>query len=147
MPLWIIYHPEGIFPTSSSKQSLAEAITLFYTSIGLPAFYVVVNFVPLPPSNIFMGGKIPPASRPFVRFVINHVAMHQASATIMTFAAGRMTEMLGPHVEGCDWELHVDETPKELWRINGIVPPPNGSEAEKLWAETNRAVEWEGKET
>jgi hypothetical protein len=125
MPLWIIYHAVGIFPTSSSKQSLADAITSFYTSIGLPAFYVVVNFVPLPPGNIFMGGKNPPTSRPFVRFVVDHVAIHQPSKTRKTFAAGRMTEMLGPHVGGCDWELHVDETPKELWRINGIVPPPS----------------------
>jgi len=75
MPLWVIYHPEGIFPTSSSKQFLANVITLLYTSIGLPAFYVVVNFVPLPPGNIFMGGKNPPASRPFARFVVDHVAI------------------------------------------------------------------------
>lgn len=83
----------------------------------------------------------------------------------MAFMAGRMAEMLRPHVEGRDWEFHVDETPREMWRINGIVPPPSeclpfifeiyrrhqaadqctdGSDAENLWVETNRAVEWEG---
>lgn len=125
MPLWLIYHPEGIFPTPASKQPLVDAITAFYTSAGLPAFYVVVNFVPLSPGNIFVGGKIPPASRPFVRFVVDHLAIHQPSKNRMTFMADRMAEMLRPHVEGCDWEFHVDETPREMWRINGIVPPPS----------------------
>ncbi|KAK1833566.1 putative oxalocrotonate tautomerase [Podospora conica] len=125
MPLWLIYHPEGTFSTSSSKQSLVDDVTSFYTSSGLPAFYVVVNFVPLPPSNMFVGGKNPPASRPFVRFVIDHLAVHQPSEKRMTFVAGKMAEMLLPHVEGWDWEFHVDETPRALWRINGIVPPPS----------------------
>lgn len=38
---------------------------------------------------------------------------------------------------GLHWEFHVDETSEELWMINGLVPPPGGSDAEKRWARDN----------
>jgi len=42
--------------------------------------------------------------------------------------------------EELDWELHVCETPRDLWRIQGLDPPPPHSDNEKLWAEKNRAI-------
>jgi len=42
--------------------------------------------------------------------------------------------------KGLRWEFHVDETPRDLWMINGLVPPPSGSDAEKLWARENRPI-------
>ncbi|WP_309235636.1 tautomerase family protein [Amycolatopsis sp. SID8362] len=39
----------------------------------------------------------------------------------------------GPHRA-----FHDDETSEDLW-INGIVPPPGGSDAEKNWAKQNSA--------
>lgn len=126
MPLWLIYHPEGTFPTSTSKQSLADTITSFYTSFAhLPAFYVVVNFISLPASNIFVGGKNPAASRPFIRFTVDHVAIRQPNEGRMTAMADKIAELLRPHLEGCDWEWNIDETPRALWRLNGIDPPPS----------------------
>lgn len=81
----------------------------------------------------------------------------------MTAMADKIAELLRPHLEGCDWEWNIDETPRALWRLNGIDPPPSeclpssskfwraaadrctdGSDAEKRWVETNKAEEWEG---
>ena len=39
-----------------------------------------------------------------------------------------------------DWEYFVNESPRDLWKINGMVPPLPGSEMEKKWAELNRPV-------
>ncbi len=53
-----------------------------------------------------------------------------------------LKRILHPHLEkhdGLHWEFHADETSEDLWMINGLVPPPGGSEAEKAWATTNVA--------
>lgn len=52
--------------------------------------------------------------------------------------------MLKPHVadKGYDWEYHIDETPRSLWRINGLVAPPFRSLAERKWFEENKASVW-----
>ena len=42
--------------------------------------------------------------------------------------------------DGLHWEFHVDETSEDLWMINGLVPPPGRSEAEKAWARANAAT-------
>ena len=42
--------------------------------------------------------------------------------------------------KGLGWEFHVDETPRDLWMIDGLVPPPTGSDAEKAWVEEDRAI-------
>jgi hypothetical protein len=50
---------------------------------------------------------------------------------------------LEPHIQArpeLEWELHIAETPRDLWRINGIDPPPSNSEAEKTWKEQNKAL-------
>ncbi|KAK3358012.1 putative oxalocrotonate tautomerase [Lasiosphaeria hispida] len=126
MPLWLIYHPEGTF-TSDAKEALAAEITSIYTAVGLPAFYVVINFISLPNSSIFVGGRNPPPEKPFIRFSVDHIAVHlggdvkrQAGIT------ARIETKLKPHIadRGYDYEFHVDETPRELWRINGFIPPP-----------------------
>ncbi|KAF1991101.1 hypothetical protein K402DRAFT_400580 [Aulographum hederae CBS 113979] len=57
MPLWRIYHPEGTFTTPAHKKGLADGITKLYETIGLPAFYVVVLFIPLKTTDMFVGGS------------------------------------------------------------------------------------------
>ncbi|KAK4238972.1 putative oxalocrotonate tautomerase [Achaetomium macrosporum] len=144
MPLWLIFHPEEAFSTPESKQSLAADITSIYTRYGLPAFYVVVNFIPQPAVNTFVGGQNP--SKPFVRFVVDHIAVHLGdNGAQMERIAALVDAALKPHVadKGYNWEYHIDETPRGLWKINGFAPPPFRSEAEKKWFELNRAVEWE----
>lgn len=43
-----------------------------------------------------------------------------------------------------DYELHVVESPRELWRINGLVPPPSRSDEERVWMEENKVGRWAG---
>jgi phenylpyruvate tautomerase PptA (4-oxalocrotonate tautomerase family) len=130
MPLWSIYHPPSTFTTPESKQRLAADITSIYTGTdgaGLPAFYVVVNFISLPATDIFVGGQNPSADKPFIRFVADHIAVHlENNEERMQRLMGLVDAALRPHVKekGYDWELHIDETPRGLWVINGIAPPP-----------------------
>ncbi|MBB2162685.1 tautomerase family protein [Gluconacetobacter sacchari] len=39
---------------------------------------------------------------------------------------------------GHRWELHVDETPFELWTLDGFRPPAPNSPAELRWRQENR---------
>lgn len=43
---------------------------------------------------------------------------------------------------GLDWEHHIAETPRDLWRVGGLDAPPSFSEAEKIWVETNKPTPW-----
>ncbi|KAL2063991.1 hypothetical protein VTL71DRAFT_4485 [Oculimacula yallundae] len=148
MPLWLIFHPPTTFTSSASKKALSDDITKFYTAIGLPAFYVVVNFIALSNGTSFVGGEVP--TTPFIRIVINHVAVHVPNQDeAYRDATTRIDEVLRPHVKdrGYEWEYHVDETERRLWKVNGLVAPPFGSEVEKIWVRENRTVEWEGSGT
>ena len=52
---------------------------------------------------------------------------------------------IAPYVRdrGYDWEIHFDETPIDLWRVQGLIGPPEESEMEKLWAKENRPVPYD----
>lgn len=43
---------------------------------------------------------------------------------------------------GYDWEYHIDETERRLWKVKGLYAPPFGSEEENMWAKENKAVPW-----
>jgi len=148
MPLWCIYHPPGTFEDPTSKQTLARDITTIYTMVGLPAFYVVVNFIPLPPTSMYIGGAPNDSkSKPFIRFSIDHIAVRLPNEDAeYRRVVTKINEILKPHVadKGYGWEFHVGETERRLWSIDGFEPPAFGSEGEKLWVERNEAVPWEG---
>ncbi|PWY82145.1 hypothetical protein BO70DRAFT_379659 [Aspergillus heteromorphus CBS 117.55] len=119
-----------------------------YTTLGLPAFYVVVHFTEMPLENVFIGGATRSATeKPFVRVVITHIAI-RAPDTDAAYrgATARLDRILNPHLlnKGYDFEYHVDETERRLWKINGLVPPRSGSEEEKVWGRENRAGVYEG---
>jgi phenylpyruvate tautomerase PptA (4-oxalocrotonate tautomerase family) len=161
MPLWTIYHPPSTFSSAASKAALVHDITTIYTSAGLPPFYVVVNFITLSPSQTFVGGQLATerSTAPFIRFVIDHLAIHSEDHSRLKAAegkgltveevnrriAGRIDAALKSHVEdkGYEWEYHVIEAPRSLWKINGIAPPPWRSEGEEYWRKMGRAVAWE----
>ncbi|GKT46138.1 uncharacterized protein ColSpa_06319 [Colletotrichum spaethianum] len=146
MPLWLVYHPDGTFEDDASKEALSTDITKIYTSIGLPAFYVVVNFIKMPGNTMWIGGKKLKKEKPFIRISIDHVAVKlpDEDKAYRELSEG-VDATLKPHVadKGYDWEFHIDETEKRLWRINGLVGPPFGSEVEKMWARENRPIPWE----
>ncbi|KAF2092585.1 hypothetical protein NA57DRAFT_49915 [Rhizodiscina lignyota] len=150
MPLWQIYHPKDAFSDAESKQALsADVVKMYTTQLGLPAFYVVVQFIAMPEESVWVGG-LSKTEKPFIRIVINHVAVRVANISDEDAVYKQTCEMvdaaLKPHVEdkGYDWEYHLDETERRLWKVNGLVPPPWKSEAEQQWVKTNRPLSWEG---
>ncbi|MET9325760.1 tautomerase family protein [Tsukamurella sp. NPDC003166] len=138
MPLWNIHHTPGVF-TAAEKESLSTAITDQYAAIGLPRFYVVVLFHEVSPQDFFIGGTSAPVA---VRIAIDHIARHASDSASRSRIAQWVRAMVAPSLArhpDLQWEFHVDDTSEEMWMINGLVPPPAQSEAERTWAATNRS--------
>ncbi|MGC4098377.1 MAG: tautomerase family protein [Nitrospira sp.] len=49
--------------------------------------------------------------------------------------------VIAPFVKdrGYDWEISIDETPCDLWSLQGELAPPFESVAEKRWVKENKA--------
>jgi phenylpyruvate tautomerase PptA (4-oxalocrotonate tautomerase family) len=136
MPLWTIHHTPGIF-TDAEKRDLATRITDHYAKAGLPRFYVITLFNETRPQDFYVGGE---PTRVGIRVVIDHIARHSRDTVDRQRIARWINEILTPLTAvkpGLHWEFHADETSEELWMINGFVPPPGGSDAEKSWAQAN----------
>jgi phenylpyruvate tautomerase PptA (4-oxalocrotonate tautomerase family) len=140
MPLWKVYHSAGAF-SPEEKQALAKDITALYAA-RLPAFYVGVVFQEVAPDSFFVGGE--PADN-FVRIWIDHIARTLPTPEARRGMVKRADEVLAPYVrdKGLNWEFHIDETPFDLWSIQGFAPPPPNSEAEQRWKRENRATAYE----
>ena len=136
MPLWTIHHTPGVF-SDPEKRELAARITDHYATVGLPPFYVIALFNETRPQDFYVRGEPAPVG---VRVVIDHIARHSRHAVDRQRIARWINDILTPLADAkpdLHWEFHVDETSEELWMINGLVPPPGGSEAEKAWAQAN----------
>ncbi|KAF1358046.1 hypothetical protein EJ07DRAFT_126226 [Lizonia empirigonia] len=143
MPLWLIFHPDGTFEDDASKEALAADITKIYTRAGLPAFYVVSNFIKMSGNTMWVGGKKLSKEKPFIRVAIEHIAVTLPNEDeVYKKTANAVDAALKPHVadKGYDWEFHIDETERRLWKINGMFPPAFKSEGEKVWVQENRTV-------
>lgn len=147
MPLWVVFHSPESFTTDEEKQAFAKDITTLYTSVGLPAFYVVIEFIQQPHGNTWVGGeKKDDKSKPFVRMMIDHIAAKvPPTEEAYRRVTDRVEALLKPHIadKGYDWEYHIDETERGLWRVNGFVPPLHPSKGEELWFKENKAVPFE----
>jgi hypothetical protein len=57
-----------------------------------------------------------------------------------------LDDVMKPHLldKGYDFEYHVDETERRLWKVNSLIPPPFKSAEEQLWVKENKAVAYEG---
>jgi phenylpyruvate tautomerase PptA (4-oxalocrotonate tautomerase family) len=142
MACWEIFAPENAY-TAREQEQLSEAITSMYVNYAhLPKFYVVVIFHEKPTYSIYVGGK---AVNNFVRIRIDHFARQLDTAEVRAACMAVIEEKLAPLVKerGFNWEVHIDETPMDLWRVQGLVPPLPGSEMEKTWAEENRPIPYE----
>lgn len=159
MPLWIIYHPPTVYQNEEEKQVLAKAITEIYTAVPLPAFYVNVIFIPVQPSSYFIGGVArpspyssanepgPDSSKPWIRITIQNIARKIPNKEIGDRFLARVDKALKPFIEdkGYDWEYSVEETSRDLWKVQGLVPPMPGSEAENEWIRENKPIKFEKK--
>jgi phenylpyruvate tautomerase PptA (4-oxalocrotonate tautomerase family) len=130
-----VYCCQGTY-SIDDKHAFAKAITDIYASADLPRFYVCVVFHEVPPDCLFIGGA---ARNNYVRIVIDHVARTTPPPErelLLKF----LNKSIHPHVRdrGLDWEFHIDETPVDLWTIQGMRPPDTGSAEEQRWARENR---------
>ena len=143
MPLWDFNLTANAL-TQQEKERLAENITKIYTNVGLPAFYVAVRFTERQPESSFVGGKKDSNS---IHLQIYHLARHFTSDKHKKSFLDRADAVLNPVLEPKNiyWEYFVQESDRDLWKINGLVPPPSGSEMEKNWARLNRPVPEQGK--
>jgi hypothetical protein len=47
---------------------------------------------------------------------------------------------------GYDWEYSITESSRDLWKVNGLVPPMPGTKVEKEWVRLNEPVGFEKSE-
>ena len=136
MPFWKIYHPVGAF-TAEDKKALSGRITDLYR--GLPKFYVIVVFQEVAPESFYMGGE---EASNFVRIWMDHIARSFPDKKAKDKWLGWAEAALAPYIKdrGMDWEIHIDETPFDLWQVQGMKPPPPNSEYEKLSRDQNKPV-------
>ncbi|KAI1695877.1 putative oxalocrotonate tautomerase enzyme domain-containing protein [Ditylenchus destructor] len=141
MPLHRFYVPEGLY-TEEDKKKLAQRITDHYVAVGLPAFYVVVLFIPVKKDSYYVGGK---ASDKFVRVAIQHGARQFESHEVAKKFIDMYEERLVPFIKdrGLDWEIAIENVDRNLWRLNGLIPPLSNSEAVKEWIRLNKAVPYQ----
>ncbi len=137
MPLWKVYHPAGAYNVED-KNMLSERITSIYASIPIPKFYVVVIFEETAESSCFVGGK--PHNK-FIRFKVDQIARTLPGPVIREWWIKTIDDIIAPFVRdrGYDWEVSIDETPFDLWSLQGEIPPPFESVAEKRWVKENKA--------
>jgi phenylpyruvate tautomerase PptA (4-oxalocrotonate tautomerase family) len=137
MPLWKIYHPVGAY-TSEDKKQFSEAITSIYEAIPIPKFYVVVVFEEVAADNFFVGGD---SHDKFVRINIDQMARTLPGSVLRQWWVHHLDEVIKPWIadRGYDWEFTIDEAPADLWSLQGHIPPPFESHAEKRWVAENKA--------
>jgi phenylpyruvate tautomerase PptA (4-oxalocrotonate tautomerase family) len=142
MPLWNICTPVGAYSAEDKKALSAALMDVYVEYSGMPNFYVNVLFHEIAEDDFLIGAE--PRNN-FVRFVAVHIARHLPSPEVRRRTMQIFEARIAPFVKdrGYDWEMHIDETPRDFWTVQGLVPPPPGSEAEKLWARENRPVPYE----
>jgi phenylpyruvate tautomerase PptA (4-oxalocrotonate tautomerase family) len=141
MPLLRFYLSPNLL-SAEEKKDLSQKLTAIYTFRGLPAFYVNVVFLEIPPGSLYVGGE--PADD-FVRICIEHIALKFPSEERQQLYMKKLDDIIMSIFDpkGLRWEYHINETPRELWKIQSIIPPPHQSEGEQKWFRENRATVWE----
>uniref|UniRef100_A0AC34GN90 Tautomerase cis-CaaD-like domain-containing protein n=1 Tax=Panagrolaimus sp. ES5 TaxID=591445 RepID=A0AC34GN90_9BILA len=139
MPFHRFYHNPGQF-SNDDKQKLSEAITqLYIQAANLPAFYVVVQFIPIDENNFLVGSK---STNNFIRISIQHIARGFESYEQSKGFFKKYESILEPFIKdrGLDWEVEIEQIDRNLCHENGLSLPPSGSDAEKEWVRLNKAV-------
>ena len=137
MPLWKVYTPAGAY-SDEDKRTMAETVTNVYAGVPIPKFYVVLIFEEMPKDTCFVGGV---AHNKFVRFKIDQIARTIPGPILREWWIRTVDSVLAPWVKdrGLDWEISIDETPFDLWSLQGELPPPFESVGEKRWVRENKA--------
>ncbi|KAH7087717.1 putative oxalocrotonate tautomerase [Paraphoma chrysanthemicola] len=156
MPLWTIFHPAEAFTTPESKRDFAESITAIYATT-LPPFYINVIFMRVEPDSLYIGAVARPSphvqanepgsrsDRPFIRITVEHIARTLPNEEYRDWMLGNLDAAMKPHIQdkGYDWEYSIHETRRDMWKVNGHVPPMPLTEAELEWVRLNEPVPYE----
>jgi hypothetical protein len=89
--------------------------------------------------NLFVGGL---SHDKFVRLSIDQMARTLPGPVIREWWTRNLDIVIAPWVKerGYDWEFTITEPPADLWSLQGEIPPPFESLAEKRWIEENKAT-------
>jgi phenylpyruvate tautomerase PptA (4-oxalocrotonate tautomerase family) len=137
MPLWKVYHPVGAY-SAQDKKEFAEKVTAMYSRIPIPKFYVVMIFEEVAAASFYVGGA---SHGKFVRLKLEHMARTLPGPILREWWVKAVDQLIAPYVRdrGYDWEVTIDEVPADLWSLQGEIPPPFESHAEKRWVKENQA--------
>jgi len=152
--MWNIYHPEGTFTTTEEKATFVTDINDYYGGTGgFPEFYVCVHFITMPGTSMFRGRQpVAELDKPFIRLAISHIHVNQSAISSklgIEDPAARIRGAIDTAIKrsitdkGYYVEYSVSEDPRELWKVDGLLPPPWKSNAEEVWKRENKAVPWE----
>ncbi|WP_280506365.1 tautomerase family protein [Nocardia farcinica] len=88
------------------------------------------------------GAPAPGPADSTVRVVVEHLARQLEDPDMRRIMTEKLDTVMAPftHDRGLHCEFHVDETPRDLWMIGGLHPPPAGSAAEKQWVAAGKPV-------
>uniref|UniRef100_A0A914DDX4 Tautomerase cis-CaaD-like domain-containing protein n=1 Tax=Acrobeloides nanus TaxID=290746 RepID=A0A914DDX4_9BILA len=144
MPLHHIWYTPGTF-TEHDKEALSKKITDLYVAFGLPPFYVIVLFHPVEEKNYFVGGK---KTNKFVRIILLHIARGFDGYKSANKFIAKYEEILAPFIKdrGLDWEISIEQSERDLLRVNGLEIPLPNTIAEKEWKRLNKAVPYDEKD-
>lgn len=136
MPLWRVTHPAGAY-SDEDRKGFAENITAVYSAIPIPKFYVVSIFNEAQRGDLYVGGELHDS---FVRIEIEHMARTLEGPVLRRWWVSLVERLIAPYVQerGYEWEVTINEAPADLWMIQGEVPPPFESVAEKRWVRENK---------
>ncbi|MEH2178096.1 tautomerase family protein [Nostoc sp.] len=136
MPMWQIYHHEDVF-TNEEKLEMSQLITGLYPF--LPRFYVNVHFHDLSKDSFYNGGEV---TKDLVSIQVDHVARQMIDDETQKRFVQKCKDAVEPIIKrhNLRWEFYIDQTPTELWLVDGLVPPDPDSDAEKKWKRENRAT-------
>lgn len=124
MPLWVFTHTPNAF-SPEDKREITDRITTVYRRTGLPGFYVNVQFSELNPHHIYRGG---PRPAKFTTISIYNDAESFKNLTERNKLLNRIDWVLTPQLQskGIGWEYFIQESPREPWKTDGIIPSPMG---------------------
>jgi phenylpyruvate tautomerase PptA (4-oxalocrotonate tautomerase family) len=137
MPIWHVHYPKGVYDAQDRQAFAAKVTDLYAENRNFPRFYVSVAFHEFVQGEFFVGGE--PAER-FVRISIDQIALQSGDPERRKRWMDVLNRWMAPFLEerGLHSEIHIDNTPREFWTIDGIHPPPAGSADERRWAEENK---------
>ncbi|TKY89734.1 hypothetical protein EX895_001519 [Sporisorium graminicola] len=150
MPLHRIYTPKHFF-TKEEKRELVESVTSLYVRMGLPPFLVNVLFIQLEDDDFYIGmqahsERAQEQGKKFVRIVSQHLARTSEGKERRMKTIESLEERFRTVLERkrCEWEIHIEEPPADLWHLSGFRYPAPGTSAEAEWVSANKAVAYEG---